>query len=56
MASPLIAIPQRSACTIAPRNPPTQPLYIKDQPSWPISVSNCIYETYNLGDCLHRIR
>jgi hypothetical protein len=25
-------------------------IYIyKDQPSWPISVSNCIYETYDLG-------
>ena len=22
---------------------------IKDQPSWAISVSNCIYETYDLG-------
>jgi len=27
-----------------------QSLYIKDQPSWPIYVSNCIYETYDLGN------
>ncbi len=27
-----------------------QSVYIKDQPSWPISVSNCIYETYDLGE------
>jgi hypothetical protein len=26
-----------------------QSLYIKDQPSWPIYVSNCIYETYDLA-------
>jgi hypothetical protein len=32
-----------------PGNPPTS-AYIKDQPSWPISVSNCIYETYDLGN------
>ena len=25
---------------------------MKDQPSWPISVSNCIYETYDLGETL----
>jgi len=29
-----------------------QSVYIKDQPSWPISVSNCIYETYDLGETL----
>jgi hypothetical protein len=29
-----------------------QSVYIKDQPSWPISVSNCIYETYDLGKLL----
>jgi hypothetical protein len=28
----------------------------KDQPSWPISVSNCIYATYDFGNYLHRIR
>jgi hypothetical protein len=33
-----------------------QSLHIKDQPSWPIYVSNCIYETYDLGGYLHRIR
>jgi hypothetical protein len=33
-----------------------QSVYIKDQPSWPISVSNCIYATYALGNYLHRIR
>jgi hypothetical protein len=27
----------------------------KDQPSWPIYVSNCIYETYDLCGYLHRI-
>jgi len=27
-------------------------VYIKDQPSWPISVSNCIYETYDFGETL----
>jgi hypothetical protein len=32
-----------------------QSLYIKDQPSCPIYVSNCIYETYDLGGSLHRI-
>src|SRR6266852_4481821 len=26
-----------------------QSLYIKDQPSWPIYVSNCIYEAYDLS-------
>ncbi len=34
-----------------PGNPP-QRAYMKDQPSWPISVSNCIYETYDLGETL----
>jgi hypothetical protein len=29
-----------------------QSVYIEDQPSWPISVSNCIYETYDLGETL----
>jgi hypothetical protein len=29
-----------------------QSVYIKDQPSWPISVSNCIHETYDLGETL----
>src|SRR6266404_6902620 len=29
-----------------------QSVYIKDQPSWPISVSSCIYETYDLGETL----
>jgi hypothetical protein len=29
-----------------------QSVYIKDQPSWQISVSNCIYETYDLGETL----
>ena len=27
-----------------------QSVYVKDQPSWPISVSNWIYETYDLGN------
>jgi len=31
-------------------------IYIKDQSSRPISVSSCIYETYDLGGYLHRIR
>jgi hypothetical protein len=31
-------------------------VYIKDQPSWQIPVSNCIYETYDLGGYWHRIR
>jgi hypothetical protein len=36
---------------------PAHEAYIyKDQPSWPIYVSNCIYETYDLGGYLHRIR
>jgi hypothetical protein len=34
-----------------PGNPPTKRIY-KDQPSWAISVSNCIYETYDLGEAL----
>src|SRR4029077_12406184 len=38
------------------RQPDSSDLYTKDQPSWPIYVSNCIYETYDLGGCLHRIR
>jgi hypothetical protein len=29
-----------------------QSVYIKDQAPWPISVSNCIYDTYDLGETL----
>jgi hypothetical protein len=32
-------------CQTIPGNPSTEPIY-KDQPLWPIYVSNCIYETY----------
>jgi hypothetical protein len=31
-----------------------QRLYIKDQPSWPIYVSNCIYKTYSFSGYLHQ--
>jgi len=34
-----------------PGNPPTKRIYIKD-PSRSVSVSNCIYETYDLGETL----
>jgi hypothetical protein len=42
---PTLGLQDRCRRQILPVNPPT----IKDQPSWRIYVSNCIYETYDFG-------
>jgi len=52
MPIPANGLHDRSRRQTIPGNPPTEGIY-KDQPAWPIHVSNCIYETYDLGGSLH---